>query len=424
VTIKAKNYEWLYWGNFIVALGNGTVEAYINPVVATIFSKQKTKWLNILHAGWPGGMVLGGILSIALGAADFGGWQLKVLLLLIPTAIYFVMLIPEKFPVNERVAAGVSYRDMLREVGALGVFVIGWMMFAELIRVFAEPIKGLVGTAPTPVTWGAAAAGAVAAIFGLAVRSLGRPMFIFLLVVMIPLATTELGVDSWVTDLMGPAMGKLAPWLIVYTSVIMMLLRFCAGGIIHRLSPLGTLAASAALAALGLLALSAANTSGMILLAATLYGIGKTFFWPTTLGVVAEQFPKGGAFTLNGISGVGMLGVGVLGAMLLGNIQDHATDKELARQDPALHGRVTVEKPGLLGAYHAVDPQKLESLPEAERKAVTAAQDGSKKVALKQVAILPAAMLLGYFALIGYFASRGGYRPVDLGADAAPTAKG
>jgi hypothetical protein len=66
VTIFATGYPMLYWGTFILALGNGTVEAVINPVVATAYSKDKTSWLNILHAGWPGGMVLGGLLILIL----------------------------------------------------------------------------------------------------------------------------------------------------------------------------------------------------------------------------------------------------------------------------------------------------------------------------------------------------------------------
>ena len=76
MTYTATGYDDLYWATFIVALGNGTVEAYINPVAATMFNKDKTKWLNILHAGWPGGLVLGGILAIAMGTAD---WQMKVI---------------------------------------------------------------------------------------------------------------------------------------------------------------------------------------------------------------------------------------------------------------------------------------------------------------------------------------------------------
>jgi MFS family permease len=408
ITISAKNYEMLYWGNFIVALGNGTVEAYINPVAATMFSKDKTKWLNILHAGWPGGLVIGGILAIALG--DFG-WKVRVMLIFIPTIIYFLMLIRERFPINERVAAGVSYRDMIREVGALGMFIIFWMICAELSRV-----SGLAAAAhTTPIIAGAVAAAGVAIATFAYVKSLGRPMFIFMLIIMIPLATTELGVDSWVTALMGPAMGKYAPWLLVYTSFIMMVLRFNAGAIVHKLSPLGTLAVCAGLAAAGLIALSGAHSAGAILLAATLYGVGKTFFWPTTLGVTAEQFPRGGAMTLNSMGGTGMLGVGVIGAMIMGNIQDHTIDKELARRDAAIHAQVTISKPGLLGAYCAVDAGKVAQADAKAQALIKEVQDGSKQIALKKVAALPCFMLISYLILIGYFRSKGGYKPVDIG---------
>ena len=238
ITLTAKTYNQLYLGMFIVALGNGTVEAYINPVVATIFSKDKTKWLNILHAGWPGGLVLGGILTIIMTNMEVTSWRVKMLLLAIPTIVYFIMLIAEKFPVNERVAAGVSYRDMLKEVGGLGIFIICWMIFAELARVAG--LANAVGV-------GAGVAAVIGLGFTAYVKSLGRPMYIFMLVIMVLLATTELGVDSWVTDLMGPAMGKFAPWLLVYTSFIMMVLRFMAGPIVHRLTPLGTLAVCAGL---------------------------------------------------------------------------------------------------------------------------------------------------------------------------------
>jgi len=410
ITVNAKSYDGLYWGTFVLALGNGTVEAYINPAVATLFSKDKTKWLNILHAGWPGGLVLGGILAIAIGASS---WKLKVMLVLIPTIIYFLMLIGQKFPVNERVAAGVSYRDMLKEVGFLGIFIIMWMVCAEFCRVF--------GVA-SPIKVGAAIAAGIGVVYGLYVKSPGRPMYIFMLVIMILLATTELGVDSWVTELMKPAIGKHAPWLLVYTSAIMMVLRFCAGPIVHKLSPLGTLALCSGLASCGLLALSLAPTAGMIILAATLYGVGKTFFWPTTLGIVSEQFPKGGALTLNSMGGVGMLGVGVLGAMLMGNIQDKTIDKALLVKDASIHKQIMMEKTGLLGSYQAVNETKLKDVDDSAKAVVKEIQDGSKKMALKSMAVLPAIMLVCYLGLIGYFASRGGYKPVDLAAE-VPTNK-
>src|SRR5437667_10633274 len=101
------------------------------------------------------------------------------------------------------------------------------------------------------------------------------------MVIIILLATTELGVDSWVTDLMTPVMQGNAGWVLVYTSFIMMVLRFSAGAIVHRVSPLGLLAISATIAMIGLFTLSSA-AGAVILVAATLYGVGKTFFWPTS----------------------------------------------------------------------------------------------------------------------------------------------
>jgi len=122
----ANGYWMLYTGTFIMALGNGTVEAVINPVVASLFPKEKSKWLNILHAGWPGGMVLAGIIAIFMGAEI--SWQIKMSLVFLPTVIYGIMMVYQKFPTSERVVAGVSYIDMLKEVGILGAFIIVALM--------------------------------------------------------------------------------------------------------------------------------------------------------------------------------------------------------------------------------------------------------------------------------------------------------
>ena len=407
VTIFASGYWMLYIGTFIVALGNGTVEAYINPVVATIFKRDKTKWLNILHAGWPGGLVLGGVLTIALVDLD---WQIKVGLILIPTLVYAVMLWNEKFPVHERVAAGVPYRDMLAEVGIGGALICTALITIEIGRVFGFSMW-LVGIIVVVLV----------AIYGYYTRSFGRPMFLLMLIIMMPLATTELGVDSWITDLMTPEFSGLGinpGWVLVYTSAIMMVLRFFAGPIVHRLSPLGLLATCAVVAAVGLFFLSKA-TGIAILLAATLYGVGKTFFWPTSLGVVAEQFPRGGALTLNAVAGVGMLAVGIVGNPFLGYFQDTAVNSNLVAYDEAnntdLHGRyVTLDKSGVFGRYEALDGAALAEAPEADRATIAQLQSGAKKDALKTVAIFPIFMLLCYLGLIFYFRSKGGYKPVEL----------
>ncbi len=406
MTVNATSYEGLYWANFIVALGNGTVEAYINPVVATQFNKEKTRWLNILHAGWPAGMVIAGVLAVSLGSDV--SWQSRMLLLLAPALVYVVILAFQTFPINERVAAGVPYRDMLKEVGALGAFLITWLIAAELARTLTPSTQ--------PLLHGAIIAAVVAIGVFAGVRSLGRPLFILLLLLMVPLATTELGVDSWVADLMRPILGDNGIWVLIYTATLMMILRFCAGPIIHRLSPLGLLAMGSAIAAAGLIALSGATSGLLIFAAATLYAAGKAFFWPTMLGVVAEQCPKGGALTLNATGGVGMLGVGVLGAMLLGNIQDRGLDRRLAERAPQVHAQVMVEQHGLLGTYQALDDGQLGKLAPEAKAEVEQAKAGAKQEALRQVAILPIAMLVIYAGLAVWYRRRGGYRAVEVAA--------
>ncbi len=395
---KAAGYWMLYIGNLIFALGNGTVEAVINPVVATLFSREKTKWLNILHAGWPGGLVLAGLLTIAMGNID---WRLNVGLIFLPVLAYGFMMLQCKFPVSERVAAGSGYLEMLQEFGILGALIVTTLIVREVLG-------SVFGFAPT-VQWVVIAA--VVGLFGIYVRALGRPMFIFLLLIMIPLATTELGTDSWITSLMEPEMADLgmnAAWVLVYTSFIMMILRFFAGPIVHRISPLGLLALSCVIAAVGLVALS--KSAGiMILAAATLYGFGKTFFWPTMLGVVSERFPKGGALTLNATGGVGMLGVGVLGAPFFGLLQENNVTAQLKKEDPAVYEQVTSQKESVFGEYTAVDPEKKSELPEKEQELIDTYVLQSKKSTLATVAIFPCIMLVCYLILIAYFKSKGGY---------------
>jgi MFS family permease len=431
----ANGYWVLYLGSFIGALGNGTVEAVINPVVATMFNKDKTKWLNILHAGWPGGLVLGGVLALGFEKAGVDSWQYKVGLVGLPVVLYGLLMLTCRFPVNERVTAGVSYRDMLKEVGFFGAFLVTTLIVFELSNV-AEKFGYPVGTEQVmfkagPVDFTNAMlvkfgiAGALSLLFGVYTASLGRFLFVYLMLVMMPLAITELGTDSWISSLMTPEVKALGlpgtadlkdpgVLVLIYTSFIMMVLRFCAGPIVHKLSPLGLLAVSSALAIAGLYSLSLA-TGALILAAATLYGVGKTFFWPTMLGVVAERFPKGGALTLNAISGLGMLAVGILGAPLLGNVQDKEIDQQLAIKSPELYAQVAGEqRTSVFGSYRALDDAKIAGLSEADRTTVAEVKAAAKKNALKTVAVFPVVMLVAYLALILYFQATGGYKPVSL----------
>jgi MFS family permease len=398
------------------------VEAVVNPVVATMYPQSRTHHLNMLHAGWPGGLVVGGLFTIALsGVGGPNLWRWKVSLYLIPTAIYGYMMLKEKFPVQERVAAGVSYKEMLGEFGWAGCLIVsifGAYAVDEILRVFGLHLNAseMVAIAVIPT-----------ALFAFKIRSFGRPLFVLLMLIMILLATTELGTDSWIAALMTPVLKGLGSnagnWVLIYTSSIMFVLRFCAGPIVHRLSALGLLCTCSAIAAVGLFWLAhAGSAAGVVFMAATCYGIGKSFFWPTTLGVVSEQFPKGGALTLSAIAAVGVISVGVLGNPFLGTLQDHYLDKNLAKQDAALHAQIADKPETKFGlTYQALDQNKIAKLPAAEKTEVEDIRAANNQSTLGKVAILPALMFLCYVGLLIYFRSRGGYRQVQLG-EAAPAA--
>jgi len=412
---RALAYKFLYAGSVICALGNGTVEAFINPVVATMFSKEKTKWLNILHAGWPGGLVVGGLLTIFLADRASEDWRILIYLIALPAFIYLLMLLFVKFPVNERVASGTTYREMLAEFGVFGALIAFGLIFLQVGDVFSWPL------------WLVIALIAVCVIgYGIYCRSLGRPILIFLCLIMMPLAITELGTDGAITGIMEEPMkaaGWNPLWVLIYTSLIMMVLRFFAGPVVHWLSPLGLLATAAAIAIVGLFWLSMAAGMLVIFAAATLYGFGKTYFWPTMLGVVSEQCPKGGALTLNAIAGIGMLTVGVLGSPIIGSMQENSARDAIEEIKEGTYAEISQKKSWVLGEYEAIAADKLAELPEEEQTEIAELTKDAKQGALAKVTVFPAAMLLCYLILIFYFKARGGYKAEVLTGHAAEDKK-
>ena len=404
---QAKAWNYLYWGSVILGLGNGTVEAFINPVVATLFKDEKAKWLNILHAGWPGGLVLGGVLAIGLSRVVASDWRILIGIMFLPAIVYLVMLAKVKFPVNERVAAGASYKEMLAEFGVAGALIAFSLIFAQLGQVFAWSAA---------LTWVLVGLSVLA--YGAYCRSLGNFLLLALLVIMMPLATTEIGTDGWISGLMEKPMHEAGwdpTWVLVYTSAIMMVLRFNAGPIIKRFGPLGLLASCAALAIVGLYLLSSAKSVAFIFFAATLYGVAKTYFWPTMLGVVAEQTPKGGALTLNAIAGIGMLAVGILGFPFIGFLQESSVTSAIKEEIPAVYEQVTQEDNYLLSKYTALNADAVAKLPEEVQLQATEIKERETQGALAKMCMFPAFMLVCYLALIAYFKGKGGYKPKVLG---------
>src|SRR6478736_10111666 len=123
----------LYAGFFVMGLSQGLVEGVINPLVATIYSDQKTKRLNMLHAWWPGGMVIGGLLAVLMTQAFDASWQLKLATILVPAAIYLVMAFTMEYPQTERVQSNISTGDMWSQVARplfILLFICMWMTAA------------------------------------------------------------------------------------------------------------------------------------------------------------------------------------------------------------------------------------------------------------------------------------------------------
>ncbi len=427
-------YQLLVVGSLIAALGNGAVEAFINPVVATIFNKEKTKWLNILHAAWPGGLVLMGIIVIILDKAMHAApWALNVGIIAVPALIYGAMLIGQKFPVSERVSSGVTYKEMLSEFGAFGALVAGTLAALQ-IAIFSMQ-AGAPITYPTAWIIGVVVGIISAVAMGLYTKSIGSPLMCIMVIIMAPLAITEIGTDGWITEAMSSfakSNGFPPVAVLIYTSLIMLVLRFFAGPIVKALTPLGLLIVSAVLAIGGLIWLSVAEAA-ILIVAATLYGLGKTFFWPTTLGIVSEQTPKGGALTLNAISGIGMLACGAIGFPLLGlfQIDTHKTklaESALVQSVPGVvkDGQLAAvkENDGLFGKYTTVDGDwidasigKLKDSGKADevKKEVAHIAGESPKWSLSKIAIFPVFMLVCYIGLFLWFKSKGGYKPIVIG---------
>jgi len=416
ITITARSYTALYMGTFLFSLANGTIEAVVNPVTATLYPKNKTPRIIMLHSGWAAGLVLGGLVAIALHDL---GWRWKIGLFLLPTLVYGLMMVGQKFPVQERVAAEISYVSMMNEFGWLGSLIVcTFAAYAvnEVALVFGA------GFLPTGHTFLTAVAYALlpTLFFAFHCRAFGRPMFIFLLLVMILLAATELGTGNWIPAMLTPVLKSLGTnagnWVLVYTSAIMLGLRLFAGPAVRRLSPVGVLGGCSLIAAAGLFCLAHAGNAPLLIFgAATLYGVGVSLSWPTTIGLASEQFPRGGALTLNAISAVGMISVGILGGPFLGTLQDASLDRNLQRVSPALHAAVAEPAQKKFGFdFQPLDKAKIESLQGADKAQVEKIVAQTNQAMLAKIAILPSIMFGCFLGLGLFLRQRGGYREIEL----------
>ncbi|MVT07839.1 MFS transporter [Chitinophaga tropicalis] len=274
LTISASGFWPLFISTLFIGLGNGTVEAACNPLVATIYADNKTTKLNHFHLWFPGGIVIGTLLVFLFDKIGLG-WQVQVGVMLIPTVLYGYLFSKLEFPVTERVASGVSTSEMY--------------------------------------------------------EALLSPLFIVMLILMFGTAITELFTGQWIDVLLKNVTDNAILLLTIETGV-MVIGRGFAEPVVHRFSPAGVLLLSAIFAALGLYLLGH-TTGNMLFVGALVFGIGVCYFWPTMLGFVSENLPKTGAVGLNFMGGAGMFAVSVYMIFMGGYYDKLLADKLPAGAD-------------------------------------------------------------------------------------------
>jgi len=309
----------------VTGIGWGLVETVVNPLTATLYPDEKTTKLNHLHAWWPGGLIIGGLLGVAMAKAGMD-WREQLFCILIPAVAVVVMCLGVKFPPTERAAAGISMGEMFKE--------------------------------------------------------LAQPMFVVLFLSMFLTAASELAPGQWVNIALTRTVHMPGTLLLVYVSGIMFVARHFAGPLVHKLSPIGLLWISCLLASLGLLSLSIADSPVTGFLAATVWGCGVCFMWPTMLATASERFPKGGAL-LMGL--MGTAGTASIYFVLpkMGSIFDNEG----------------VRLAGSADAYKNLAGAELDRI-----------QGLAAQLSFKEVALLPAILLIVFGAIWFYDRSKGGFK--------------
>lgn len=271
--IFADGFTMLFIGALVLAMGNGLVEAAANPLITTLYPDNKTEMLNKFHVWFPGGIVIGGLISFGLDSIGLSSYQIKLLVILLPTITYGFLFFGQKFPATERLQSGVSGKDMIKS-------------------------------------------------------TLLRPLFWVLVIAMMMTASVELGPNRWIPAVLESA-GIPGILVLVWINLLMAIMRYKAGAIVHKLSPTGILLSSAIVSGIGLLWLSYTNSLVMAIVAGTVFALGVSYYWPTMLGVTSERIPKGGALALALVGGVGTIIVGLVTSPIMGSIADNHLHEKL-----------------------------------------------------------------------------------------------
>ena len=299
--------QTLFWAGLLIqGIGWGAMEAAVNPMTTALYPEDKTHRLNVLHAWWPAGFIVGGLIGFAVSTMGIP-WRAAMATAILPALLVLVFSWGVRFPPTERAADGVSFADMLLEI----------------------------------------------------VRA---PSFLIWLGAMLLTTSVELGPGAWIDAALSAKVGFNAVLVLVYVAGLMFIMRHFAGPLAHRLSNAGLLWLSSLLAMVGLYAMAKADTPLMVMAAATLWGAGVCFLWPTMMATVSERYPRGGSWFIGLIGSFGALAIYFL-LPALGRQYDAAMIAEAGGEEglAALRGSSTSDAAAQLQAIEAqAAPQAFE----------------------------------------------------------------
>lgn len=252
LTIYSGGYVGLLMSTLLIGIGNGCTEAACNPMIADAYEgKQMNTLLNRFHMWFPGGIVIGSLVSKFMTDAALG-WQTQIWIIMIPTLIYAYLFMGQEFP-KPKVQAATSV--------------------AENFKAMASPI------------------------------------YIFILACMALTAISEFGPQQWTSLIMANS-GAQPMVILALVTGLMAVGRYFGGDMVHRLDQTGVLLGSAVLAAIGIFLFST-QTGSMIYVAAIFFALGICYFWPNMIGFVAEKIPASGALGMSIVGGMGMFSTSI-----------------------------------------------------------------------------------------------------------------
>lgn len=278
LTIYAGGYTGLLISTFFIGFGNGCTEAACNPMIADMYSSNKlNKMLGRFHMWFPGGIVIGSLISKFMTDSGFT-WQAQIWILMLPTVVYAFLFFGQPFP--------------------------------------KPKVEGVTSLAKN-------------------FQAMLTPLYIVLFCCMALTAITEFGPNQWVAVVLSSS-GADAMLVLALTFGVMTIGRLFTGPVVAQFGQTGVLLGGAMLAAIGIYMFSTV-TGPIAYLAAVIFGLGVCFNWPTMIGFVAQRVPLSGALGMSIIGGVGMLSTSIFQPIIGRWIDsDHAEKAAAGLTGPAL----------------------------------------------------------------------------------------